>query len=144
MIKKNMTILLTVALIFVFLCLFIVWYLQVHGNDANKEFEQRIRNYFNISSQQQINNSSIKDSILMEIPVGSSFEQALGYLTSKKIGRDALSTFYPINKDKIIIIRTEYNPRFFFVVKRRYTIKLMFGVDDKLQDINIESVAIGP
>ncbi len=121
-----------------------IYYVRIHGDDADRELLKRIRYYFDISRQQEINIPSIREAILKGLPIGSSLERTRVFLNERSVGKDGLSLCYFIDKKNVILCQIECNEKLFGVVKGTYVIKFSFGYDKKLEDVKIEERATGP
>ena len=113
------------------------------GCTAQGELEQRARRYFEIPTSEQVSAKTIRAAILNRVPLGSSLTDVYRYLVAQGIGRDALSSYYPLNDKGEIVCRVEYNPKTPDVVKNSFGIFFVIDHDQKLKDIQVQEWRTG-
>ena len=86
--------------------------------------EDRIRSHFNIPASVRLTEETIKQAVLRVLPVGSLAISIRPKLLDLGIGERGLSNYGESGKDNVAVIRIEYDPKTFDVVKRSYIISL--------------------
>ena len=113
------------------------------GCNAQGELEQRTRRYFEIPASQQVSAATVRAAILNRVPLGSSVSQVQAYLERRGIGKDGLSSFYPLNAQREIVCRVAYNPKTVDMVKNSFGIFFIMGRDKTLKDLRIQEWRTG-
>ena len=122
------------------LCLIVL----LAGCSTQGELEQRTRRYFEVPASQQVTAATIRSAALSGVPLGSSTKQVYAYLERRGIGKDGLSSYYPVNDKGEIVSRVEFNPKMTDVVKKSFGIIFVMGTNGKLRDIQVKEWLTGP
>ena len=113
------------------------------GCSAQGKLEQRTRDYFQIPSSQQVSAATIRSAALSGVPLGSSTKQVYAYLERRGIGKDGLSSYYPVDEKGEIVCRVEYDPKSLDVVKKSFGIIFVVDTEGKLRDILVKEWLTG-
>ena len=113
------------------------------GCSAQGELEQRTRRYFEIPASQQVSAAAIRSAILNGTPLESSPKQVYAYLERRGIGKDGLSSYFPLNEKGEIVCRVEYHPKTLDVVKNSFGVFFIIDHDKKLKDIQVQEWRTG-
>ena len=113
-----------------------------HGSSV--ELDQRVRRYFDIPQSQEVNAPSIRSAIIRHVPLGSSTDIIYAYLDQVGIGKDRLSSYYPVNDQGDIVCRIEFDPQSVELVKKSVGIILATNSEHKLKDIHVKEWLTGP
>ena len=114
------------------------------GCSAQAELEQRVHRYFKMPASQQVGTTTIRSAILNSVSLGASASDVYGYLEHRGIGKDGLSSYYPLNEQGEIVCRVEYNPKTLSVVKKTFGIIFVMGTEGKLRNIKVKEWLTGP
>jgi hypothetical protein len=108
--------------------------------------EDRIRSHFSIPASVRLTEKTIKQAVLRVLPVGSLAISIRPKLLDLGIGERGLSNYSESEKDNVAVIRIEYDPKTFDVVKKSYIISLYFTTDSirTIQDITVKEWLTGP
>lgn len=113
------------------------------GCSSRLEIEQRLRHYFGISTGAKVNPGTIQSAILRDLSTGVSAQTIYDYLDKKGIGRDGLSSYYPINPAGEIVCRVDFNPKAFDLVKKSYVIIFSMETNDQLKNVSVKENLTG-
>ena len=108
--------------------------------------EDRIRSHFNIPASVRLTEETIKQAVLRVLPVGSLAISIRPKLLDLGIGERGLSNYGESGKDNVAVIRIEYDPKTFDVVKRSYIISLYLTSEPirTIRDITVKEWLTGP
>jgi hypothetical protein len=110
------------------------------GNTA----EKRIRKHFSLSIKDKVTEKVVRKSILQNLPQGSSSEEVYSFLKKRKIGKDKLSSFYPLDEKGEIACRIEFDPESGYIVQEHYCVVFRMDERKKLKDIQLNTWYTGP
>ena len=113
------------------------------GEGASSATE-RFRRYFEIAHGNELTPESARQVLLTKIPPGASEQEVYQFLKSAGIGADGLSSFYPADKDGVIVCRIEFDRESVAVVKESYGVFFLLDRRGRLQDVKIEKWLTGP
>ncbi len=106
--------------------------------------DDRLRTYFDIPKSATLNEGTIRDAILLKIPLLTPERVVRQKLLELGIGKDKLSGYYGPDKDRKSVVRIEYDPNSFNVVSRHYGIHLTYDAEMKLHDVVVSIWLTGP
>lgn len=108
--------------------------------------EDRIRSHFSIPASDRLTEDTIKQAVLRVLPVGSPAISIRPKLFDLGIGERGLSRYVESEKDNVAVIRIEYDPKTFDVVKKSYIISLYLTSDPirTIQDVTAKEWLTGP
>lgn len=108
--------------------------------------EDRIRSHFSIPASVRLTEETIKQAVLRVLPVGSPAISIRPKLLDLGIGERGLSKYVKSEKDNVAVIKIEYDPKTFDVVKKSYTISLYLTSDPirTIQDVTVKEWLTGP
>lgn len=86
--------------------------------------EDRVRLHFSIHDSVPLTEETIKQAVLQVIPVGLPASLIKQKLLAIGIGENGLSRFIEPGKDNVAVIRIDYDPKTFQVVKRSYVVSI--------------------
>jgi hypothetical protein len=108
--------------------------------------EDRIRSHFSIPASVRLTEETIKQAVLRKLPVGSPAISIKAKLFDFGIGERGLSRYIESEKDKVAVIRIDYDPKTFEVVKKSYIISIYLTAESirMIQDVNVKEWLTGP
>jgi hypothetical protein len=108
--------------------------------------EDRIRSHFSIPASVRLTEETIKHAVLRVLPVGSPAISIRPKLLDLGIRESGLSKYVESEKDNVAVIRIEYDPKTFDIVKKSYIISLYLTSDPirTIQDVTVNEWLTGP
>jgi hypothetical protein len=108
-------------------------------NTANK----RVRKHFAIPDEKAVNKDSIRSTLAVSLPRGSSEQDVYSFLTKCGIGKDQLSSYFPL-KEGVISCRIEFDPKSGQLVHEHYLITFLMDQSKTLAGIVVDEWTTGP
>ncbi len=105
---------------------------------------ERFRQHFQLPEGRELTPASAREALLAKIPPGSSEQEVYGFLKKAGIGSDGLSSFYPADKDGVIVCRIEFDRKSPGVVKESYGVFFLLNEQRRLKDVKVEKWLTGP
>lgn len=108
--------------------------LTLVGCESNAA-DTRLRTYLRIEQATPLTESEIRAAALRLLPIGSSEDHVRTVVAEAGIGSNGLSSYYPPDAHGIAHIMVRLDPSTLGIVKREYSLALLFTRDRTLQDI---------
>jgi hypothetical protein len=81
---------------------------------------ERFRQYFHLANGKELTPESARQALLTKIRPGAAEQEVYEFLRTAGIGSDGLSSFYPADKEGVIVCRIEFDRQSPGVVKESY------------------------
>ena len=111
--------------------------------DADDDLARRCRKYFAMDPKSEVNAVSIRNAILKMIPMGSDEDVIKARLDESGIGKDGLSSYFPVDSEGRLVCRVEFDRRTFGFVKKSYGVLFRLNSEKKLKDVAVEEWLTG-
>ena len=105
---------------------------------------ERFRKYFQLADGKELTPESGRQALLAKIRPGAAEQEVYEFLKRAGIGSDGLSSFYPADKDGVIVCRIEYDRLSPGVVKESYGVFFLLDQQRRLKDVQVEKWLTGP
>lgn len=105
---------------------------------------ERFRQYFQLPDGKELTPESARQALLTKIRLGAPEQEVYEFLKKAGIGSDRLSSFYPADKDGVIVCRIEFDRESPRVVKESYGVFFMLDQQRRLKDVKVEKWLTGP
>jgi hypothetical protein len=102
------------------------------------------RQYFQLPDGKELTPESARQALLTKIRLGAPEQEVYEFLKKAGIGSDRLSSFYPADKDGVIVCRIEFDRESPRVVKESYGVFFMLDQQRRLKDVKVEKWLTGP
>lgn len=118
--------------------------LALPGCRSRPSAAERVRRYFEMPKGQEVTSQNVRSAVLAKLPQGATVEEICSFLEKRGIGRDELSSYYPMPEERQIICRIDFDPKSSGLVKESYGVFFLLSKAGGLQDIQIEKWLTGP
>lgn len=105
---------------------------------------ERFRQHFQLAEGSELTPESARPALLAKIPPGSLEQEVYAFLRKAGIGADGLSSFFPADKEGVIVCRIEFDRKSAGVVKESYGVFFLLGEQRRLKDVKVEKWLTGP
>jgi hypothetical protein len=105
---------------------------------------ERFRQYFHLADARELTPESARQALLTKIRPGVAEQEVYEFLKRAGIGSDGLSSFYPADKDGVIVCRIEFDRESPGVVKESYGVFFLLDQQRRLKDVKVEKWLTGP
>ncbi len=105
---------------------------------------ERFRQYFQLAEGRELTPESARQALLTKIRPGSSEQEVYEFLKRAGIGSDGLSSFYPADREGVIVCRIEFDRGSSGVVKESYGVFFLLDEQRRLKDVKVEKWLTGP
>jgi len=106
--------------------------------------DDRLRTYFDIPTSAILNESTIRNAILLKIPINTPESVVRQKLSEIGIGKDKLSGYFGSDKDRKAVISIGLDSHSYKIVHRHYGVHLTYDDEMKLHDVVISMWLTGP
>lgn len=106
------------------------------GGDADR----RVAKYFDIPVEHSP--SAIRQQLLRKFPPGTAADRIYSAISQGGIGRDGVSSFYPADKNNVVVVRSGFRGP--TVVATHYGIFFKLDARRRLNDITVQQWFTGP
>jgi len=105
---------------------------------------ERFRQYFQLADGKELTPESARQALLTKVRPGTSEQEVYEFLKRAGIGADGLSSFYPADKEGVIVCRIEFDRKSLGVVKESYGVFFLLDQQRRLKDVKVEKWLTGP
>jgi hypothetical protein len=112
--------------------------------DGASSATERFRRYFQLADGKELTPDSARQALLAKVRPGAAEQEVYEFLKRAGIGSDGLSSFYPADKEGVIVCRIEYDRQSPGVVKESYGVFLLLDQQRRLKDVKVEKWLTGP
>jgi hypothetical protein len=105
---------------------------------------ERFRRHFQLADGKELTPESARQALLTKIRLGAAEQEVYEFLKRAGIGSDGLSSFYPADKDGVIVCRIEFDRKSTGVVKESYGVFFLLDQQRRLKDVKVEKWLTGP
>ena len=106
--------------------------------------EARVRAYLEIPQSVKLNERTVREALLLKIPIGTSAQQVAEKLSAAGIGKDKLSSYIAPDANGKASIKIDYDPQTFGIAKTSYFIPMVFTPEMTLADVEVKAWRTGP
>ena len=104
---------------------------------CGKHAETEVRAKFDIPVYKDLSVENIEAAVFRKIPKGTKEKNIYEILKKINIGEDKFSSFYEANDKGEVVVRFEYDPREWGLVKKHYGIVLKLDKNSTLQSVEV-------
>lgn len=123
------------------LCLVLLPAVACEGTSSASE---RFRKHFQLAEGKELTPESARQALLTKIYLGAAEHDVYDFLKKTGIGTDGLSSFYPADKQGVIVCRIEFDRTSAALVKESYGVFFMLDEQHRLKDVKVEKWLTGP
>ena len=105
---------------------------------------ERFRRHFHLANGKELTAESARQALLTKIRPGAAEQEVYQFLKTAGIGSDGLSSFYPADKEGVIVCRIEFDRKSPGVVKESYGVFFVLDQQRRLKDVKVEKWLTGP
>jgi hypothetical protein len=105
---------------------------------------ERFRKHFQLAEGKDLTPESARQALLTKIRPGAAEHDVYEFLKKAGIGTDGLSSFYPADKQGVIVCRIEFDRTSPALVKESYGVFFLLDDQHRLKDVKVEKWLTGP